>query len=187
MEKSYFELRVTIFHIIIFLLALILLGVFLFFMGYRAAVNRIPLQTAKAESKEKTAEMQVKTEPAEEIIEEKPVVQEKTSAAAESSIQQELQMHQIQETVKKRETTSPASAELFVIQVGAFSDYQKAKAVAEDYRRQNYAVDIVAEIVRGKRLHLVRVGNFSTLREAETEKTKLENRSGQKFLVKKIR
>ena len=36
MEKTYFDIRVTFVHVVIFLIAVIAIGIFLFYMGYQA-------------------------------------------------------------------------------------------------------------------------------------------------------
>ena len=36
MEKTYFDIRVTFVHVVVFLIAVIAIGIFLFYMGYQA-------------------------------------------------------------------------------------------------------------------------------------------------------
>ena len=48
MEKTYFEFKITFLHIVVFLIAVISIGIFLFYMGYKAGQRRTDPRTAIA-------------------------------------------------------------------------------------------------------------------------------------------
>ena len=48
MEKTYFEIKITFVHIVVFLIAVIAIGIFLFYMGYQAGQRRADPRTAIA-------------------------------------------------------------------------------------------------------------------------------------------
>ena len=48
MEKTYFEIKITFMHIVVFLVAVIAIGIFLFYMGYQAGQRRADPRTAIA-------------------------------------------------------------------------------------------------------------------------------------------
>lgn len=92
MEKSYLEIKVTFHHILILLVGVILIGSFLFYLGYQAGKTSVKGQEqktllAKEESKSKEIESL-------SAIKKEPVKIEETGTTETPSIEDELKLHQ---------------------------------------------------------------------------------------------
>jgi cell division protein FtsN len=184
MEKTYFEFKITFLHIVVFLIAVIAIGIFLFYMGYQAGQRRSDPRTVIANE-------QIREEAAgpEElsIVEEKPIRTKDEKAVSGRSIPEEMKLHQ--EQVKREEP--PAAAKNlalesnYTIQVGAFADFANAQKCSRKFTTLGYQTAIITDNQR--KLHTVQVGNFASLADAQKEKAKLESLEKSKFTIKKAR
>jgi len=181
MEKTYFDIRVTFIHVVVFLIAMIAIGIFLFYMGYQAG-HRLADQPAGIENTDKGIEPGLDNRGNIDAIDEKPV------AAAKQSIPAEMKLHEkkIPETEPVPDTAKKVVADQsFTIQVGAFDNFANAQNYSEKFARLGYQTEIIVETVNKNKLYTVRVGSFVSLQEAQREKDKLESLEKKKFIVKK--
>jgi cell division protein FtsN len=192
MEKTYFEFKITFLHIVVFLVAVIAIGIFLFYMGYQAGQRRADPRTAIA-----NAQGQEEDAGAEElsIVDEKPVRTVPAKTAPRQSIPTEMKLHEEQTTLKvpaegAREqplppAKRPAIEGNYTIQVGAFADFANAQKCSRRFTSLGYQAAIITD--NQKKLHTVQVGSFPSLADAQKEKAKLENQEKAKFTIKKSR
>lgn len=192
MEKTYFEFKITFLHIVVFLVAVIAIGIFLFYMGYQAGQRRADPRTAIANAQNqgdggRTEELS--------IVDEKPVQTVPAKPSSRQSIPAELKLHEEQEPPKlpAQGTREPAAApakkpaaELnYTIQVGAFADFANAQKCSRRFTGLGYQAAIITD--NQKKLHTVQVGSFTTLAAAQKEKAKLESQEKATFTIKKSR
>jgi cell division septation protein DedD len=184
MEKTYFDIRITFVHIVIFLIAVIAIGIFLFYMGYQAGQRQADPRTAIANE-------QSQADPAgtEElnIVAEKPVQTLPAKTSPQQSIPAEIKLHE--EQTAKEPSPVPAKKaavnENYTIQVGAFADFVNAQKCSKKFTGLGYPTAIITD--NQKKLHTVQVGNFASMTAAQKEKAKLENLEKTKFSIKKAR
>jgi cell division protein FtsN len=191
MEKTYFEFKITFMHIVVFLVAVIAIGIFLFYMGYQAGQRRADPHTAIA-NEQGQAEI-----PAEELslVEEKPVRSVPAQPAPRQSIPEEIKLHEGQSSLKVpaqgADEPTPSMEQRqggegnYTIQVGAFADFANAQKCSRRFTSLGYQAAIITD--NQKKLHTVQVGSFTLLADAQKEKTKLENQEKAKFTIKKTR
>jgi cell division septation protein DedD len=187
MEKTYFEFKITFLHIVVFLVAVIAIGIFLFYMGYQAGQRRTAPETAIAN--EATAGDAANAEEL-HIVEEKPIQTVPGKAGGKQSIPEEIQRHE-EQAEKASPPVVPASQKMpvtqasYTIQVGAFADFANAQKCSRKFTNLGYPTAIITD--NQKKLHTVQVGSFSSLAEAQREKAKLESLEKTKFTIKKAR
>ncbi len=191
MEKTYFEFKITFMHIMVFLVAVIAIGIFLFYMGYQAGQRRADPRTAIAN------EQGLPETAAEElsVVDEKPVRTVPATPGPRQSIPVEIKLHEGQAAgkVPAAEAATPrlvpeqgAVSEVnYTIQVGAFADFANAQKCSRRFTGLGYQTAIITD--NQKKLHTVQVGSFALLADAQREKAKLENREKAKFTIKKSR
>lgn len=170
MERSYVEIKVSFLHIVILLVGVILIGSFLFYLGFQAGKSSSKNQMLKpglAKARDKAEEIKVIDE-----------------TVKEPSISDEIKRHRRPPKEKIKTKTFKKEA-YYSIQVGAFSDYTNAKNYSSKFARMGYPTEILTTVRKNKKFFRVRVGNFSTRDEANREKTKLEKMEKGKFAVKK--
>ncbi|MBN2346284.1 MAG: SPOR domain-containing protein [Candidatus Aminicenantes bacterium] len=178
MERTYFEFKITFVHIVVFLVAVMAIGIFLFYMGYKAGQRRSDPRTVIANEADLPAaggELQV--------VDEKPL----KTAEPGRSIPREMQLHQ-EQARKEVPAPEPKPAEVqvrYTIQVGAFAEFANAQRCSRKFTSLGYQAAIITD--NQKKLHTVQVGNFASLAEAQAEKTKLESLEKSKFTIKKSR
>ena len=182
-EKSYLEIKVTFVHILVLLVAIILIGIFLFSLGYKAGKSSIkePTESSKlAENFQNPEEIK--------IVKERPV---KTKDKKESGITEEekrFNQKSLKKKLPKKEQIKGKTIKrepYYSIQVGAFSLFYNAKKYSERFAKLGYQTEILSTIKSSKKLFRVRVGNFKNLNDAKTEKQKLENMEKKKFQIVK--
>lgn len=187
MEKTYFEIKITFVHIVVFLIAVIGIGIFLFYMGYQAGQRRDDAQAAMVSGQNQA---DVADNPEElKIVDEKPIKTPGEKTAAKQTIPEEMKLHQAQEEKEPPAAVlkkSPADQN-YTIQVGAFADFANAQKCSSRFSARGYQTTIIVETVNRKKLHTVQVGSFATMAEAQKEKTKLENLEKATFAIKKAR
>ena len=188
MEKTYFEFKITFLHIVVFLIAVIAIGIFLFYMGYQAGQRRTDPRTAIAN--EINAPDAAHPEEL-HVVEEKPIKTVPGKVDSRKSIPEEIKLHQEQEekAAPPTETTAiskkPAVETNYTIQVGAFADFANAQKCSRKFTNLGYPTAIITD--NQKKLHTVQVGSFTTLAAAQKEKAKLESLEKATFTIKKAR
>lgn len=193
MEKTYFEFKITFLHIVVFLVAVIAIGIFLFYMGYQAGQRRSDPRTLLANQQGEEESMGEL-----EVVEEAPPPASGKPAVPGQSITAEMKLHEEREArpaeslpkPQAKESTpaaasGPPAGGSYTIQVGAFADFANAQRCSLRFTGLGYPTAIVTD--NQKKLHTVQVGSFATLAEAQKEKTALESREKAKFTVKKSR
>ncbi|MCX6555493.1 MAG: SPOR domain-containing protein [Candidatus Aminicenantes bacterium] len=186
MEKTYFDIRVTFVHVVIFLIAVIAIGIFLFYMGYQAG-HRLGDQPAASGAEAGQSEPAAADQEKISLVDEKPVRSVNDKANGKQSIPDEMKLHEKQ---LPKEAPLAAGKNVFAdqnyaIQVGAFSDFANAQKYSEKFARLGYQTEIIVETINRKKLHTVRVGSFVTLAEAQKEKDRLEGLEKKQFKIKK--
>ena len=198
-EKSYLEIKVTFHHILILLAGVILIGSFLFYLGYQAGKSSSKktdgkTQMAQGDGQTKEIEILSKKDP-DKIGEEPP------------SISEEIKLHQPREkkTSSKAVTPPPSKksvkkkpqardiepakavkrAPYFTIQVAAFNSHALARDYSKKFSKAGYPTSISQATVKGKIWYRVRVGNYSNRGDAQRERKKLEQLENKKFRIVK--
>lgn len=187
MENSYVEVKVGFIHIVILLVGVILIGSFLFYLGY---------QSGKSAARNDLLQSDVIKSPdsAEEInLDDQPDTQPKQQQAKNKkpSISEEIKLHQIPSDKNKRRSevkdtikAKPIKKESYwSIQVGAFSDYSNAKKYAATFQESGYPTEINTIMRNNQKLHRVRVGNFKSRAAAQKEMVKLQKKENKRFAL----
>lgn len=189
MEKTYFEFKITFLHIVVFLVAVIAIGIFLFYMGYQAGQRRSDPRTAIANERNSedaagNSELSVEDDP--------PVRNAPEHPAPRQSIPAEIKLHEEQGETKAPaieprpvSAKSPVGETNYTIQVGAFADFANAQKCSRKFTSLGYPTAIITD--NQKKLHTVQVGSFASLDEAQKEKANLEIQEKAKFTIKKSR
>jgi cell division septation protein DedD len=181
-EKSYIEIKVTFIHIVVLLVGVIIIGIFLFYLGFQAgkssARNQI-LQAQLPDAAGKTDEIQ--------LVDQEGKISKRDK---DPSISDEIKLHQVPSSSgpgdeqKERIKAKPLKKErYFSVQVGAFADYTNAKNYAAKFANMGYPTEINTIVQDDRSLHRVRVGNFKTRNEAKQEQSKLEKMESKKFAI----
>ena len=177
MEKSYLEIKVTFIHIVVLLVAVIFIGILLFYMGYQAGKSSAKDQNIRPGiTKSQTKPDEIK---AIKNQEKKPTIKE------------EIKLHKPSKdktATKGKENISkkPLKREPhYSIQVGAFSNFDNARKYSEKFRKLGYVSEIFTTLKKKKKLFRVRVGSFKNFSDANKEKIKLEKMEKKKFSVVK--
>jgi len=186
MEKTYFDIRVTFVHVVIFLIAVIAIGIFLFYMGYQAG-HRLGDQPAGIVNEVDQAQTAAASQEKIDMVDEKPIKSVSEKANSKQSIPDEMKLHDKQ---LPGELSSAARKDVFsdqnyAIQVGAFADFANAQKYSEKFAKLGYQTEIIVETINKKKLHTVRVGSFVSLAEAQKEQNRLEGLEKKKFKIKK--
>jgi len=187
MEKTYFDIKITFVHIVIFLIAVIGIGIFLFYMGYQAGQRRSGVQTAMTPEQ---FQANGAAHPEElKIVDERPIKAASENPTAGKSIPDEIRLHQAQAEKKplRQKQQGQFPDQNYTIQVGAFADFANAQKCSNRFSSRGYQTAIIVETINQKKLHTVQVGSFATMAEAQKEKVKLENLEKATFAIKKTR
>jgi cell division septation protein DedD len=185
MEKTYFDIRITFIHIVIFLIAVIAIGIFLFYMGYQAG-HRLGNQPAEIVNDTNQTELAAANQEKINEIDEKPIKSVSDKANSKQSISDEMKLHEKQLPGELPPITrkNVFSDQNYSIQVGAFADFANAQKYSEKFAKLGYQTEIIVETINKKKLHTVRVGSFASLAEAQNEKDRLESLEKKKFKIK---
>lgn len=201
-EKSYLEIKVTFVHIIVLLVAVIGIGIFLFYLGFQAGKSSLSDRISSDELRKgvnNTQEIKI----ADDLSQTSPKAQGK-----ENGIDQEMRLHQqpahqekaaeVKEPTPKKEiaastppkviATRPASRDpYYVVQVGAFENHQEAKSYSDKFSKMRYPTEIQKTIVRNVVMFRVLVGNYTSKDLANREVKTLERLAGRTgFFVKRM-
>ncbi len=197
MENSYVEIKVSFIHIVVLLVGVIIIGSFLFYLGYnagkssaRGGITQSDTDNPPENTDDIRLPMDVSTPQSQPDKQNEPAKKEENP-----SISEEIKMHQLpavdntaQEQKKKEEkpkTTPPVESKgaLWSVQVGAFADQSNAQNYAERFEKAGYFTRIDT-IDRGKKkLFRVIVGRFKNKEKARAEQVKLEKMENRKFAV----
>jgi cell division septation protein DedD len=186
MEKTYFDIRVTFIHVVIFLIAVIAIGIFLFYMGYQAGQRLADQPVGIINEANQTEPAEVTPENM-RTVDEKPIKSVVDKANTKQSISEEMKLHEKQLPGELPPATQKNvfSDQNYAIQVGAFADFANAQKYSEKFAILGYQTEIIVETINKKKLHTVRVGSFISLAEAQKEKDRLESLEKKKFKIKK--
>jgi cell division septation protein DedD len=186
MEKTYFDIRVTFVHVVIFLIAVIAIGIFLFYMGYQAG-HRLGDQPAGSINEVNQTELAAANQEKINVVDDKPIKSVSDKAIGKQSIPEEMKLHEKQLPGELPPATRKNlfSDQNYSIQVGAFADFVNAQKYSEKFAKLGYQTEIIVESINSKKLHTVRVGSFVSLVEAQKEKDRLESLEKKKFKIKK--
>jgi cell division septation protein DedD len=177
-EKSYLEIKVTFIHILVLLIAVILIGIFLFYLGHQAGKSAIKDQFATQEVQKKSG----KSEEINIVEEQKP--SETPKSREKSAIESEIKMHE--KPKQEKVPIKPAQKESYYsIQVGAFADFSNARKESDKFSRLGYQTEILSTIKKNRKLFRVRIGKFKTKLEAQREKAKLEKKWKKTYTLTK--
>jgi cell division septation protein DedD len=202
-EKSYLEIKVTFVHIIVLLVAVIGIGIFLFYLGFQAGKSSLSDRISSDELRKgvtNTQEIKI----ADDLSQTPSKGQEK-----ENSIDKEIRLHQqpvhqdkapqtTKRTTPKKQTTAsvtpkkitarPARRDpYYVVQVGAFENHQEAKSYSDKFSKMRYPTEIQKTIVRNVIMFRVLVGNYSSKELANREVKTLQKLAGRTgFFVKRM-
>jgi cell division septation protein DedD len=185
MEKTYFDIRVTFVHVVIFLIAVIAIGIFLFYMGYQAG-HRLGDQPAGIVNEVEQTEPAATSSENMRMVDEKPIKSVVDKTSTKQSIPEEMKLHekQLPEELPPATRKNVFADQNYSIQVGAFADFANAQKYSEKFAKLGYQTEIIVETINKKKLHTVRVGNFVSLAEAQKEKDRLESLEKKKFKIK---
>ena len=172
-DKSYLEIKVTIIHIFVLLVAVILIGIFLFYLGYQAGKSAVKDQfdlTPSAKDGGRTEQVNV-------VEDRAPRIKKKKSAIdSEMKLHQQASEKQIQSKPLKKET-------YYAIQVGAFADFANARNESDKFSKMGYPTEILSVVLKEKKLFRVRIGRYVSQKQAINEKEKLEKQEKRKFTI----
>jgi len=195
MERSYLEVKVSFLHIVVLLGGIILIGSFLFYLGYQSGKSSVGPSKAAVQ-----ADSLQETPAAEEIRLNDDTAAEQTQSnkkQQEPSINDELKLHQLpldnnnaetetQPKPLRPEPSKTVSREpYYAIQVGAFTEHPNAQKYSAKFAAMGYPTEILSTVGNDKKLFRVRVGNFKTHALADKEKKKLEKLENKRFGVVK--
>jgi len=184
MDKTYFEIKITFVHILILLVAIVLLGIGLFYMGYRAghqAAISSPIRQVNSQQKlikQNSARI--------DSINEKQIFQSKHSQTKPNSLDTEMAVYKNNSTKSNisQSPTEPNLKTFFAIRVGAFSNPDNANRYANSFRKRGYEVHIINSTSQtNKLLFHVLVGKYPDSEAAKAAKDILEIQEKKKFLL----
>ena len=186
MEKTYFDIRITFVHVVIFLIAVIAIGIFLFYMGYQAG-HRLGDQPAGIVNEANQIEPDTANYEKLRMVDEKQIKSVSDKANSKQSIPEEMKLYEKQLPGELPQATrkNVFSDQNYAIQVGAFADFANAQKYSEKFAKLGYQTEIIVETINKKKLHTVRVGSFVSMVEAQKEKDRLESLEKMKFKIKK--
>ena len=190
-NKSYLEVKVTFTHVIILLIAVIIIGIFLFYIGFNAGKN----ENMRSKPFRDISSMSVKSD--EIRLDDSGDDKTEDINVGEPDIKKELGLFdktdkkiKPENNIKKMKTIkvpkSKSRDNYYSIQVGSFKSHLLAKNYAKKFALMGYQTDI-SQFQSGKILWFrVKVGNFETRGSANKEKSKLEKMEKKKFQTVKL-
>lgn len=176
-EKSYLEIKITFIHILVMLVAVILIGIFLFYLGLQAGKSSMKNQFAGL-NPEKDPEQTEKIE-----LPEQPAASR--SPVSGSSIDSEMKLHTAPDDSERIRAKSIQRESYYTIQVGAYADFANAKQESEKFSKLGYQTEILSTVLKNQKLFRVRVGKFNTLEDAQKTKERLEKQDKRNYDIVK--
>lgn len=189
-NKSYLEIKVTFTHVVILLVAVIMIGIFLFYIGFNAGKN----ENMRSKPFRDISEVPVKSD--EIRLDDNGDDLTRDINVGEPDIKKELGLFDKTDKKTKPENIKKMSPikvpksrsrnNNYSIQVGSFKSHLLAKNYAKKFALMGYQTDI-SQFQSGKVLWFrVKVGNFETRSSANKEKSKLEKMEKKKFQTVKL-
>jgi len=190
-NKSYLEIKVTFTHVIILLVAVIMIGIFLFYIGFNAGKN----ENMRSKPFKDIESMSVRSD--EIRLDDDGDNQSGDFNVGEPDIKKELGLFDRtdkkktpENNIKKMRTIkvpkSRSRDNSYSIQVGSFKSHLLAKNYAKKFSLMGYQTDI-SQFQSGEILWFrVKVGIFETRGSANKEKAKLEKMEKKKFQTVKL-
>lgn len=186
-DKTYLEIKVTFMHVVILLIAVILIGIFLFYIGFNAGKNENIGNKSfytMMESPGKSDEIRLDT---------KKKLSKEENRVDKTDIKKELDLYKKTNKNKKKPISIPVKQirtktrdKSYSIQVGSFESHLLAKNYARKFSLLGYQTEISQFQTKTILLFRVKIGNFSTFKEADNERLKLEKMEKKKFLTVKL-
>ncbi|HNX98382.1 MAG TPA: SPOR domain-containing protein [Candidatus Aminicenantes bacterium] len=199
-ERSYFEIKVTFVHIVVMLVSVVMIGILLFYLGYRAGHAASLRPAAGGTTQTATNPPGEPNATADAIAQEMRLHRPEPEAAAgdsspvgdKSPVPERLPATESPADENPPPATHAATGPAttggkFTIQIGAFTDMKAARQEAQRFAELGLPIEIIAEVVKGTNYQTVRVGRFATKAEAQQEKARLERMGNKKFLIKSVR
>jgi len=182
-EKSYLEIKVTFHHIVVLICGVILIGSFLFYLGYQAGKSSTKSQEHKAKfTNNEGSTKEIK------LVKNKGSLSTKNST--QPSIKDEIKFHRqpAKKDSRGQKTTVKSAKKLtkesyYTIQVSSFNSHTLAKNYSRRFSTVGYPTSISQAKVKGIVWYRVMVGNFKTKEKAEKEKAELETLEKKKFII----
>ncbi|MDY0296118.1 MAG: SPOR domain-containing protein [Acidobacteriota bacterium] len=173
-NRTVLEIKITFLHVVVFLSAVILIGIFLFYLGYQAGKTAA---AAPPGARVTTAGEHIPLE--QEIVSEKP-----------SAIKDEIDIHgrgdaAVTEPVPDSQPArkvKPRPVErdsYYAVQVGAFENHAEAKSYSDLFINNNFPTEIQRVVVNEKTMYRVLVGRFDSKEEAQSAKSRMEKLAGR--------
>lgn len=190
-NKSYLEIKVTFTHVVILLVAVIMIGIFLFYIGFNAGKN----ENMRSKPFRDISEMSVKSDeirldgddndPVEDINIGEPDIK-KEQGLFEKTKKKTGPENNIKKVKTIKVPKAGSRNNYYSIQVGSFKSHLLAKNYAKKFSLLGYQTDI-SQFRSGRILWFrVKVGSFETLSSANKEKSKLEKMEKKKFQTVKL-
>jgi cell division protein FtsN len=172
---------------VVLLAGVILIGIFLFYLGFQAGKSSARNEILQAEIPEAGTTDEI------QLVDQENKMAKAKSESKEPSISDEIKLHQLpaspssstpENEKKERIKPKPLKKEhYFSVQVGAFAEYANAKNYAAKFARSGYPTEINTTLRNNRNLYRVRVGNFKTREEAQQERKKMEKMENKKFAI----
>lgn len=179
-NKNYRELQLSSPQVVLIFVGILLLGVIVFLLG--VSVGKKQARMAQKSNLEQNQSI-------EQVQKEKPLpLQKSEQEQSKHTISRELASHQKNKPQSQKEETEKTSS-FYYIQVGAFSDQQRAQSFAQKFEKMGYQIVIFKPFPRDKKtVYRVRLGGYSTKEEALQVKEELLEALGKKesdyFIIK---
>ncbi len=175
------SIRVTFPQVVILLASVVVIGILLFYMGYRAGKSS-PRESVITRVKDNGTEYQeIK------VKQNRQKDKETTGDLKGSSIRDEIKLHrqttQNNQKAAKKKSENRVKKPYYSIQVGAFSISAKAQKYADKFDKMGYPAEISPRVINNRKLYIVRVGNYADKAKAVQAKKKLEKKEKAKFLL----
>ena len=173
-RRTVLEIKITFLHVVVFLSAVILIGIFLFYLGYQAG---------------KTAAMAPEGARVTTSSEHIPLEGNDKPAGKPGAIQAEMDLHGESSNPPAARSESPPPKKVkprpverdayYAVQVAAFENHAEAKSYSDLFSRHNYPTEIQRVAVRNKTMYRVLVGRYETREAAKTAKGGMEKLAGR--------
>ncbi len=201
-EKSYLEIKVTFVHIVVLLVAVIGIGIILFYLGFQAGKSSLSDRVSSDELNKginKTQEIKIADD-----LSQTPIEKQESQA---NSIDQEFRLHQ--QPVSQDNAVQPQPTQTtkqpavdsgsiikarpvnrdpyYVVQVGAFENHQEAKSYSDKFSKMKYPTEIQKTVVRDIIMFRVLRGHYISKELANKEIKTLERLAGRSgFFIKQM-
>lgn len=183
-DRSYLEVKVTFIHIVVLLVSVIIIGIFLFYIGYNAGKNtNFNKKGASSADINSSRSNEINIDTGNE--DDRGNIEE----VEEPGIKEELSLYNKKKpTVQEKEVKEPITVKrtgYYSIQVGSFKNHTLAKNYARKFSLKGYQSEVSQIKIKEKEWFRVKIGSFKNLDKAKSEKKKLEKMEKKKFSIVK--